>query len=70
MRLLTVRLDETQINSVLTVLEHSRNNALGTATSNYGIDALCRKDCAARWWDIITTLRAALPKAELTKVKK
>jgi hypothetical protein len=70
MKLITVRLDETQINSVLTVLEHSRNNAFGTGTSSYGIDVLCRKDCAARWGDIITMLRASLPENEPAKVKK
>lgn len=38
--------------SLSRVLQHVINNAEGTGASAYGIDTLCRDDCARRWREL------------------
>lgn len=49
---MNVSLREDQIKTLITVIDHARNRALGSSAISYGIDALCRKDCADRWWEL------------------
>lgn len=52
--------------SLSRVLQHVIAGAEGTGASNYGIDALCRDDCARRWRE----LRAYIDQQIETATKK
>ncbi len=56
---MNVDLREDQIKTLITIIEHSRNIALGSG-SGHSIDTLCRKDCADRWWELRNYLASYL----------
>lgn len=47
-----VKLDEMEIKTLIAIIDHVRGQALGGGQSSYGIDTLCRKDCANRWLEL------------------
>jgi hypothetical protein len=47
-----VKLDDWEIKTLITIVDHVRNQATGSGVSNYAIDVLCRQDCSNRWFDL------------------
>lgn len=47
-----IKLDEWEIRTLITIIDHVRYQAPGNGQSSYAIDTLCRKDCADRWLEL------------------
>lgn len=47
-----IKLDEWEIKTLITIIDHVRNLAQGERHSSCAIDRLCRKDCADRWLEL------------------